>query len=225
MVQELGIKVCSVRDQVYDRMRNMIIDSVLASGARLDLNHIVSMFGVSKTPVNEAVQKLIQDGLLDAKPRSGTFVSVLNPEEIDMTFDFRMALESGAADTIVAHMTNEGLTGLRETHFRMEELLPSGDPERSQSFPGLDAEFHDRVVSAAGNSLLLEQYCQVNTLSTVARARGRFPAGTYEATLAEHKAIIADLAARDVDGFRLASRVHAKGAKQRIRVALLANRA
>ena len=218
----MEIKVNSVRDLVYDRMRGMIVDGLLPSGSRLDLNQMVAMFGVSKTPVNEAVQKLIQDGLLSVKPRSGTFVSVLNLDEIDMTFDFRLALETGAADAIIARMTDAILAGVRETQSRMEALLPSTDAESSRSFLRLDAEFHDRIISTAGNRLLLDHYRQVNTLSSVARARGRFTIQTYEGALADHEAILDALDARDADAFRAASRSHVERAKLRIHAALTA---
>ncbi|MBW7920760.1 MAG: GntR family transcriptional regulator [Rubellimicrobium sp.] len=219
----MEIKVNSVRDQVYERMHEMILDGALLPGARLDLNQLVAMFGVSKTPINEAVQKLIQDRLLHVRPRSGTFVSVLNLDEIDMTFDFRIALEIGAADRIVARLTDASLADIRDAQARMRELVSAIDPESSRDFLRLDAEFHDRIIAAAGNELLLEHYRQVNTLSAVARARGRFAPATFEAAMADHEAILDALEARDRDGFRAACQVHVDRAKLRLRAALAAH--
>lgn len=221
--QDVEIKVNSVRDQVYDRMHEMILDGALLPGCRLDLNQLVSMFGVSKTPINEAVQKLIQDRLVYVRPRSGTFVSVLNLDEIDMTFDFRNALEIGAADRIITRLTDESLAGIRDVQARMRALVPSINPESSREFLGLDAEFHDRIVAAAGNELLLEHYRQVNTLSAVARTRGRFAPATFEAAMADHDAILDALEARDSDRFRAACQVHVERAKLRLHAALAAN--
>lgn len=214
------ITVKSVRSQVYEQVREMIISGVWEPGARVDLNQIATGFGVSKTPLNEAIQILIQEGLLTVKPRSGTYVSAMNVDEIDKAFEFRLALEVGAAEAIVGNASSTLMTSLKIIDDKMRDVLSKDAPKRRRKFLTLDGEFHDLIIAASGNQMIIDYYRQVNSLSNVSRARRKFTAEEYKAALEDHNAILAALEAVDIAAFRRGCATHVENAKVKMRSAL-----
>ena len=80
-------------DEVYDTLREAILNRMFKPGERLQVDEIAERLGVSLTPVRHAIQQLATEGLIEIKPRSGTFVATLSLEEIEATFDVRIDLK------------------------------------------------------------------------------------------------------------------------------------
>lgn len=212
------IDIPSIRDSVHDQMREMILDGQWPPGARIDLNQLAEEFGVSKTPLNEAIHMLIREGLLTVKPRSGTFVSSLDLDEILETFDFRLVLEKGAAETILSNITAPILRGLNHLNDRMADIA-HGEPqdEDYRRLLRLDDEFHQKIMMLSGNSQLIENYEQISARLMLMRMVGTFERKDYEATIDDHRAITAALRAGDPHSFAAASAAHVRNAKDKIR--------
>ena len=208
------INIRSVRDQVYDQMYALVLDGAWSPGMRIDPSKVATEFGVSKTPVQEAIQKLTQDGLLTVKPRSGTFVTDLDMNAVTELFQFRLALETGAAVAIVAGMTPEVMSKLTEIEAKMCAAIAQG---RRSDFLRLDAQFHDTIVAATGNAVIRAHYGQVNTLAASSRARRRFDLADFEAALSDHKEILTALKRKDDAAFRAASARHIENAIAKLR--------
>lgn len=214
------IEVKSVRSQVYDQIREMILDGVWEPGSSIDLNQVAADFGVSKTPLNEAVQKLLQEGLLSVKPRSGTFVSRLSADEIAMTFEFRLVIEIGAARAIATNFPKEQLEALYVLDRQMRDAAQGLTADYRKKFLSLDEEFHNRIIAGSGNPLILDHYKQVNTLSYVSRGRGNLRSEDYQTGLKEHADILKALEANDVDWFCVACRRHVMSACEKLQAAV-----
>lgn len=212
MASPLNIR--SVRDQVYDQMHALILDGAWSPGMRIDPSGIAAEFGVSKTPVQAAIQKLTQDGLLSVKPRSGTFVTDLDMAAVTELFQFRLALETGAAEAILAGMTPGQIANLSDIDDKMRTAVAQG---LRSDFLRLDAAFHDRIVAASGNAVIRSHYGQVNTLAASSRARSRFEIADFEAALLDHKHILEALRNKDVTAFRAASAQHIENAIAKLR--------
>lgn len=217
------IDIPSIRDSVHDQMREMILDGQWPPGARIDLNQLAEEFGVSKTPLNEAIHMLIREGLLTVKPRSGTFVSSLDLDEILETFDFRLVLEKGAAETILSNITAPILRGLDHLNDRMADIA-HGEPQDAdyRRLLRLDDEFHQKIMMLSGNSQLIESYEQISARLMLMRMVGTFERQDYEATIDDHRAITKALRSGDTQGFTAASATHVGNAKDKIRRGLKA---
>src|SRR5262245_66028170 len=85
-------------DAVYNALRQAIISSLLKPGERLNVYELANKLGVSLTPVRSAIQQLATEGLVEIRPRSGTFVATLTPQDVDETFKIRCALECLAGE-------------------------------------------------------------------------------------------------------------------------------
>lgn len=203
------IPTVSVRDQVYDQIRAAILNGSFPAGYRLDLAELSRDLGVSKTPLTEAIQKLTREGLVTVRPRSGTFVSDLNLDEVRASFGFRRAIEFGAAEMIVERITGSQLAHLNGLLTTMANLLRDETPQSAPAeFLRLDYDFHDAVIAAAGNALILDHYRQVKTVLMVMRMRSHYALDEFANAAREHERIVAALAARSATGFVEASRVH-----------------
>ena len=192
----------SIRDDVYNELKNAILDGVFQPGSRLSLGDLMKRFGVSKTPLTEAIQKLANEGLVSVKPRSGTFVSDMSLEQVEESFGFRQTIEIGAAGMIIDAITDGDIATLKGLLSDMESILngkPSSDGLRRTLH--LDMQFHDTIIAASGNKLLLAHYRQVNTLLQALRVRKHYTFDHYKEALADHKRIVTCLENGDKDAF------------------------
>src|SRR5262245_16990793 len=108
-------------DEVYDVLKRSILANVFTPGQRLPVEEISKKLGVSLTPVRHAIQQLATEGLIEIRPRSGTFVASLDTRDIRETFDIRRALECLAAETAVRNVTDEQLRTARRLVWALSE--------------------------------------------------------------------------------------------------------
>ena len=215
------IPAVSIRDQVYAQIRDTILNGGFPAGYRLDLSELSADFGVSKTPLTEAIQKLTREGLVTVRPRSGTFVNDLKIDEVYESFGFRRAIEFGAAEMIVGRITDAEVAELKRLQDAMAGLLEGGGSRNAlPEFLRLDYDFHDGIIAASGNALILDHYRQVNTVLMVARMRSHYSLGQFRNAVGEHARIAAALAVRDAGGFVAASREHLDRAEEKMRLFL-----
>ncbi|GAB5471077.1 MAG: GntR family transcriptional regulator [Rhodospirillales bacterium] len=206
------IRVPTVRDEVYEQLRERILSSSLPEGTRIDLKELAADLGVSATPLKEAIQRLESEGLLVVQPRRGTFVATIDEEEVREGFDVRKFLELGAAEIVVKTITGAELEALDAILRESEALL--GRKSYQAILPRfilLDGLFHERIIGATQHRLLIEHYANVNTLLHVSRIRRRFEREDSLKTVSEHRRILTALKARDEAALKAAIRAHIEG--------------
>lgn len=210
-------------DEVYEKLRDAILNRLFKPGDRLQVDEIAERLGVSLTPVRHAIQQLATEGLIEIKPRSGTFVATLSLEDIDATFDVRIALECLAAEKAMDRMRPADMERLEE----LLELLrqPVNNEEALRKHERANGELHLLLIEAAGNRRLTEIYKGLNAHLTIARIHAaerntnedpRPPqeiAKRLTAEQSEHDEIVASLKARDLPRMQAAVRNHIGRAK------------
>ena len=215
------IVVASVRDEVYRILRERILHFAYPPGARLRLQELETALGVSRTPLREALQRLESEGLVDVRPRRGTFVMAVDPDEIRESYEMRAILESGAADIVVRTITDAEIAELERLHLAMGERLRSGDYQAIVSrFIELDRELHGLMIRFTRHRLLIAHHGEVDTLLYVARLRRRFDLPDSLRTQEEHAAIVEALGRRRPGALRKAILRHIEGAVRRTMAAL-----
>ncbi len=139
--------------KVYEKVKDRILSGELQPGARLKDDELARTFGVSNTPVREAMGELEKDGLIETIPYRGRFVKKMSIEETREVYDVRMALEALAARLAVETITESQLAEMREAVEQFEVAFETDDITA-----GLEADltFHDLIVQASGNSTLLQ---------------------------------------------------------------------
>jgi len=200
-------------DAAYQSLRQAILDLTISPGQRLDVEDLAERLGVSLTPVRHAVQQLATEGLVEIKPRSGTFVTEISARNVEETFDLRRALECLAAETATNNITRQDLR-------RLHDLLKSlRKPVRTDSdraaHDGYNSEFHRILIQVSGNNRLAEMYETLNAHLKIARIHA--PREDWLARLdeeqAEHKEILDALERRDADALKQALTKHIRRAK------------
>lgn len=210
-------------DAVYQAMRQAIVTCVIKPGERLNVEELAEKFGVSLTPVRGAIQQLATEGLIDIRPRSGTFVASLNPQEVDETFKIRCALECLAGEEAVRRITPEQIRRLKELLRSLRKKVVSEEDRKTHEKD--NSELHQIIVEAAGNRKLREMYNALNAHIKIVRihaAEANWPVRMQEEQ-AEHEAMVAALEARDGVALAAALRKHIYRAKDSMLAALKAS--
>lgn len=144
---------------VTDRLRTSIVDGSLKPGSQLSEVELARTFGVSRGPVREALQRLVQEGLLLSEPHRGVFIPVLTDEDVVDIYLAREALESAAVRAIVA---NDDAAAAAEALDRfvteMERAEAAGD---WAAVGNSDLEFHVALVDASGSQRLRRMFSTV----------------------------------------------------------------
>jgi DNA-binding GntR family transcriptional regulator len=154
-------------DTVYQLLRDLIIQKVVAPGEKLNMEELASRMRVSRTPVHIALSRLAEEGLVEMIPRKGTFVSRLTKTDIAETFDIRRALELLAAETVVEKATPENLA--RMTEMAGQTAQPIQTDKQIGRHIQNNNDFHEFFVLVSGNSKLIELYQSLNTFLKIAR--------------------------------------------------------
>ncbi|WP_181183599.1 MULTISPECIES: GntR family transcriptional regulator [unclassified Mesorhizobium] len=137
-----------VRQQTYDLIRQAIVTTKLPPGAAISEYEIGSQIGVSRTPVREAMVRLIDEGLVEVRPRIGTFVTRLRSDEIRQAIFLRDAVESAAARLAAKRLTPQWSRRLRSNLNQQEKAWALAQYDRVYE---LDEDFHHLIFEISGN--------------------------------------------------------------------------
>ncbi|WP_369252983.1 GntR family transcriptional regulator [Geodermatophilus amargosae] len=185
-----------LRDDVYRRLRDGIVDGTFAPGEQLKDLELATWLGVSRTPVREALLRLAQSGLVLAQPGRSTVVSPLDVREVRDARDVVAAMHEVAVREAVLALTEADVAAMREANRRFAAAVEAGDVEAAVR---ADDALHGVLVTICGNRALatvLEQFTP-----TLRRAeRLRFGSTQGRASVAQHDELIRLCAAGDVEG-------------------------
>jgi DNA-binding GntR family transcriptional regulator len=144
---------------VTERLRASIVNGTLEPGSQLSEVELATSFGVSRGPVREALQRLVQEGLLHSEPHRGVFVPVLTEEDVRDVYLAREALESAAIRSIIASGSAAAASeSLDRFVAQMQQAEASGDWE---TVGNLDLEFHVALVDATSSPRLKRMFSTV----------------------------------------------------------------
>ena len=185
-----------LRDDVYTRLRDAIVDGTLLPGERLRDQELAMWLGVSRTPVREALLRLGQAGLVHTSPGRSTTVATLDARAIRDAQSVVAVMHRLAVEQAVPQLRAEDLAAMRSANKRFAAALRRGDAETAIA---ADDEFHGIPVRAAANTALesvLEQYTPV--LRRLERLRFSSLAGRDSVGL--HNTLVDLCEAGDVEG-------------------------
>ena len=149
------IKVSKERlsNQVYTILKGMIADHRFNPGTRVNVEQIAKEVGASRTPVWEAVHRLVQEGLLENIPNRGVFMCALTPGQAIELYTVRESLEALAARLAIQNMDEKTIRKMKKC---LEDQYEVVRKEDLVSYSRLDYDFHAMVYEASGNRTLQE---------------------------------------------------------------------
>ena len=140
-------------NQVYTILKGMIADYRFNPGMRVNVEQIAKEVGASRTPVWEAVHRLIQEGLLENIPNRGVFMSALTPKQAIELYTVRESLESLAARLAISNIDEKIIKKMTKCLAEQYRVVQEED---LVSYSRLDYDFHAMVYEASGNRTLQE---------------------------------------------------------------------
>lgn len=141
----------STVDLIVAELRNAIYNGALPVGSAIGEVEMASQLGVSRSPLREATQRLVQEGLLTASPGRGMRVSVIGPEHVADVYAARRAVESEAARIIAATGDTEALDNLEKSY---AALVSASEGTDARAIGDADIAFHQLLVDSAGSRRL-----------------------------------------------------------------------
>ena len=180
--------------RVTERLRRAIVDGELELGDALSEDKLATTLGVSRSPVREAFATLEQQGLIDVRPRRGSFVFLPTREDTQNLCEFRKTIELEALSLAMQRRRNETLTAMRAAAEDMSAACEAGENLRSVR---ADDRFHEVALEYCGNPYLINAYRLVSSKVAALRShRSTLP--TRKQASAEHLAIVAMLEAGEM---------------------------
>ena len=191
----------SARDLAYGRVRDDIISGRSAPGSLLSENELAVVLGLSRQPVREALLLIAQEGLVEVRPQSGTYVTRIDPGRVREAQFIREAIELASLSACAA-VTDDDERMLRALIARQRRAS-----DRDEFYP-LDEEFHRALLGLAGHA---------NAWAAVSAAKGHLDRARYVGMSAtrgvqdyvdDHERVVDALAAEDQDAAITALREH-----------------
>jgi DNA-binding GntR family transcriptional regulator len=189
----------SLHDKVVARLRDMIVEGELAAGSRISERDLCLSFGISRTPLREALKVLAREGLIDLLPHRGARVAQLGPGDIEDMFQVMAALEALSGRLACERITDAELGEIRALHF---EMLACHARRNLPDYFRLNQAIHEAILDAARNPVLAASYRSLAGRIRRARYMANMSDTRWREAVEEHAAILAALEARD--GTRLA---------------------
>ena len=189
-----SIRRHSLHHVVVDRLRNMIVEGDLTQGERIDEGALCDEFGISRTPLREALKVLASEGLVELRPNRGTRVSALTPVEVKDLFETVAGIERLAAELAAERMSESDIDWLAKRHERLEALY---EERRRREYFRLNHEIHNAIVRLSDNAVLLNTHS--NLMARVRRARfmAILSEDRWTEAIDEHRKIMAAFSVRD----------------------------
>jgi DNA-binding GntR family transcriptional regulator len=183
-------------EQVAERLRARIFAHELAPGGWIDEQALASEYGISRTPLREALKVLAAEGLVVLKPRRGCYVTELSEQDIDEVFPVMALLEGRVAEEAARRATSADFAHLAAIHEELERHAATNDADR---FFEANQRFHAALQTIAGNRYLAQLIDDARKVIKLTRRDSLRLEGRLKQSLAEHRAILEALRLKDAD--------------------------
>lgn len=191
--------------RVRDALENAVVDGRYRPGQRLDPAQLEQEFGCSRTPIREALQALERSGLVQIRPKQGTYVTELSITELAERFEVMAELEGMAARLSARHIERPSLDELERALLECERYASTSDAD---GYYYANARFHGIIYDASGNEYLRQQaHALKRVLQPYRRLQLRVP-DRMRRSLSEHRAIADAISKGDAEAAENAARDH-----------------
>lgn len=206
-----------LHDRLVERLRALIVDGALAPGAKLSERELCGRFGVSRTPLREAMKVLAVEGLVQITPRRGVRVSRITEADLAETFPVIGALEALAGELACARVTEREIGLARRLQARLVACHDTGD---LAGYFEANQAIHRLILETAANETLSAMTTSLSSRVRRARYLANLSPERWAEAVEEHGAILKALEARDGAGLGRLLRQHLEHKHQALLAAL-----
>jgi DNA-binding GntR family transcriptional regulator len=197
-------------EEVAELLRQRIFKRELEPGNWIDELKIAAEYGISRTPLREALKVLAAEGLVTMKVRRGAYVTEVSQQDLSDVYHLLSLLESDAAGVVATKATDAELAELQKLHKELEAAAKPGKAGKANTdqFFALNEQFHMRLLAIANNRWRDQMVADLRKVMKLNRHNSLLKTGRIAESLAEHQAIMAALLARDAQRTQERMREH-----------------
>ena len=203
----------NLTQMAYRKIKEMMLRYDIVPGQRLIFVDLAKKLGVSRTPVNNALGILANEGFLDFVPNQGYTVHQITRDEASALYEVREILESGVIDQVIRKLTPEKIENLK----RQKDLYEKSviDQVTRGRFI-LDQEFHACYIQMAENPYLTDYFREIYQRIFLRHRIEGLPVGRAREVVSEHDEIVKALRLKDVEAVKESIKHHIKAGKEYI---------
>jgi DNA-binding GntR family transcriptional regulator len=196
-------------EEVAERLRQRIFRRELEPGSWIDELSIAKAYGISRTPLREALKVLAAEGLVTMKVRRGAYVTEVSERDLADVYHLLGLLEADAAGVVAAIASDAHIAQLQALH---NELEASAQPnaENCERFFEINERFHMQLLEIANNRWRDQMVADLRKVMKLNRHHSLLKSGRMNESLSEHRAIMAAISARDASAARQRMQEHFK---------------
>ena len=188
---------------VAERLRQLIFRRALQPAQWVDEQRLAVEFGISRTPLREALKVLAAEGLVTMKPRRGAYVTEVSPTDVAQVYHLMALLESDAAGQVAEHASAAQVAELQALHDRLEKQV-----RQREAFFATNEAFHLKLLELAGNRWAAQMVQDLRKVMKLNRQLSLFKQGRLAEALAEHRVVMAAIGDGDAAAARAGMRAH-----------------
>jgi DNA-binding GntR family transcriptional regulator len=203
----------------YKSLKSDITENKLVQGQKIILRELVERYGISETPIKQALNRLVSDGLVESIPRRGMRVRLIKWEELAELFEIRYMFETFFIKNILDHIkaAPQVLTQFLGVIQKHEDILKNIDKlEEYNQYYNLDEEFHNLYMRCADNRKMAQIYANLGVHRYMYYVYGKQSMEQMENGMKEHKLIYEALQSGDENELQKMVVLHIKNAKEKI---------
>ena len=189
-----NLKQRALYEEVAELLRQRIFNRELASGNWIDELKLAEEYGISRTPLREALKVLATEGLVTMKVRRGAYVTEVNEKDLTDVYHLLSLLEADAASVVATQASEAQIKELQALHDSLEKAT-----KNRERFFEINEAFHMRLLEIANNRWRNQMVADLRKVMKLNRHNSLLKAGRIEDSLSEHRAIMTAIAARQAE--------------------------
>lgn len=189
----------ALHNEVADRLRELITRGGLAPGARLNERMLTERFGISRTPLREALKVLSSEGLVELLPNRGAVVTTITAADAEDMFQVMAVLEALGGELACQRASDQDIADITAMHAQMRTFYEKGDLE---DYFELNQLIHQKIIDCAGNKELSDAYRRISVRIRRPRYMANLSRPRWHEAMDEHEEILDALTRRDYDGLK-----------------------
>src|SRR6056297_1925186 len=188
------LRRATLHEELANKLRELIVNGELEPGSKVPEKELCEAYGVSRTPLREALKVLAADGVITLNPNRGAWVTKVTADDMREVFPVMGALEALSGELACARIKDAEMAEIEALHADMVRHFHAGD--RAQYFIANQA-IHEAILHAAGNETLTTQYRALAARIRQARYVANMTTERWRQAIDEHEDIMTALRARD----------------------------
>jgi len=188
-MSEVSLAPRALYEEVAELLRQRIFNRELEPGSWIDELKIAHDYGISRTPLREALKVLAAEGLVTMKVRRGAYVTEVSERDLADVYHLLGLLEADAAAVVANQATDAQLRELQALHGELEHAADPDKPDRERFF-AINERFHMRLLDIAGNRWRDQMVADLRKVMKLNRHNSLLKSGRIQESLAEHRALM-----------------------------------